>query len=192
MTCRARWFPLLMLAVLTGCAAVPSVSPPRLIASQAMLDFHGLSAVTLYPSLKLDAAVPLSWQQLKPEQMGPLAHRQWRSPTRSTGLGLAYIKLPWPVSPRFLIWVAKMQYAKRTTRDGKPAGQLLAEWTDPQGREWFDAEDEKFHVQGYAVTDGFDAWVVYAAYRRSALNWPELALANRAVRSALPAPLVHP
>ena len=185
-----RWY-LVVLPLLAACAPVPSVSPRRLIAHQAMLDFSGLLPVTLQSDVNVYVSVPSSWKRLAAERVPRIVHQQWRSPTRETGLGIAYLDLPFHVSPKLLIWFAKMEYAKQTTPDGKPRGQLLSEWTDAEGREWFDAESDRYHVQGYAVTSGSDAWVVYAGYKvRSGLNWPEWAMAMRSIETALPAPLV--
>ena len=174
-----------------ACAPTPSVFPQQLIAHQALLDFNGLLPTTLQTRLKIYLSAPASWTRLPQERATRIAHQQWRSPTHQTGIGIAYLDLPFHVSPKLLIWFAKMEYAKQTTPDGQPRGHLIAEWTDADGREWFEAENDRFHVQGYAVTAGSDAWVVYSAYKiRTGINWPELALATRSIQTALPEPLV--
>lgn len=187
---RARSILLPLLLLISGCAVSPSVSPKRLIASQAMLDFEGLSPTRLQPKLKVYAALPASWTRLPTKVSGPIIHQQWRSPSHQTAVGIGYIRLPFPVSAKFLIWLAKMQYADDANKAGKSADVAIKEWTDPTGREWFDAKTDKYHLQGYAITDGFDAWIVYSGYKRGiGVNWPELALATRSMKSVLPVPL---
>ena len=154
-----------------------------------MLDFSGLAQPTFLADVKADVAAPEDWRAIPP-QVGPLfVHRQWRSPSHDTGMGVAHVKLFWPVGPEVLIWFAKTQYARHASATGRPEGRLLGEWTDPLGRRWFEAENEYYHVRGYAQCDGFDAWVVYTGYRITVpARWPELATAQRAVDAVVPRP----
>jgi len=183
----------LVLPALVGCQPVQSVSVHRLIAHQALIDFSGLKPAQTIEDLKVTASLPQKWQAL-PLQKKPLyTHQQWRSPTRSTGFGVAYVHLPLPISARTVVWFAKNQYASQSTKDGKPEGKLIAQWTDGVGREWFEAENAKYHITGYAVTSGFDAWIVYSGYRlKDPINPGEVATASRSCETILPTPLVSP
>ena len=83
-----------------------------------------------------------------------------------------------------MVWFAKKEYAKgRPDADGK----VLSEWVDPLGRSWFEAQNEKYHIRGYVVVKGFDAWVVYFGYRT---HYPpdvaEISLAARSAETAVP------
>jgi hypothetical protein len=182
----------LLLPVL-GCQPTQSVSVRRLIEHQALIDFSGLKPSQTIENLKVAASIPQKWDAL-PLQRKPLyMHQQWRSPSRSTGVGVAYIRMPIGVSAKTIVWFAKLQYAKQSTKDGKPEGQLIGEWTDSIGREWFEAENAKYHVKGYAVTSGFDAWIVYSGYRvKDPINPAELAMASRSMDTILPTPLAAP
>ena len=76
------------------------------------------------------------------------------------------------------------EYTKRAD-DGK----VLAQWTDSIGRPWFEVENAKFHVRGYVVTSGMDAWIIYAGYRMLETPEPEeIALAGRSLETILPIP----
>ena len=59
-----------------------------------------------------------------------------------------------------IAWLAQKEYSKRSD-DGK----LLATWEDNLGRPWFEAENTRFHVRGYIVSRGFEAWIIYCGYR---------------------------
>ena len=61
-------------------------------------------------------------------------HQQWRSPTRITGVGVAYLRLPIPLSPKAILWFAKSEYNKKKTSEGRDLGQ----WVDATGRHWFE------------------------------------------------------
>jgi hypothetical protein len=184
---------LFILISVGGCQTTQSLSVDRLIAHQAMIDFSGLGPTQTIEQLKVTASIPRKWEAL-PLQESPLyVHQQWRSASHSTGVGVAYVHLPLPVSAKTIIWFAKMQYSSQNTRDGKPQGNLLGEWTDAMGREWFEAENYKFHVKGYAITKGFDAWIVYSGYRiRDPMKPAELGMAARSMDSILPTPIAGP
>jgi hypothetical protein len=177
--------------VFTGCQAAQPVSGTRLIAHVAMIDFSGLGSSAPLDDIKVTAALPCGWMPVPPQANALFVHEQWRSPSHSTGLGVAYIHLPLPMSARMLLWFAKSQYTSQHA-DATAQGALIGEWTDSLGREWFEGENAKYHVKGYAVTDGFDAWVVYSGYRlRSAPDAAEISLAERSVDSVVPLPLLR-
>jgi hypothetical protein len=124
------------------------------------------------------------------------SHQQWRSPSASAGVGVAYIHTPIPLSTDMLVWFAKNEYAKRqasgdksgaTTRPADIGGRLIGEWTDSLGRHWFEAESTKYHVKGYAMTRGCEAWIVYSGWRvKSKPCEAEIALGARAADSVVP------
>ena len=173
---------------LTGCQSQQPVLASRLIAHVAMIDFSGLGAPAPITDLKVEASIPEGWTTLPPQTNPIYTHYQWRSGTHMTGVGIAYVHLPLPMSARTLLWFASAKYSGKTA-DGK----LLSEWTDTVGREWFEAENAKYRVRGYAVTNGFDAWVVYSGYRlRGAPNPVEISVAARSTDSVVPLPIVKP
>jgi hypothetical protein len=175
------------LLLLVGCQSNSPGMGTRLIANAAMIDFAGLDATTEIADVDVRGGIPSEWEAMPAQSNALFTHRQWRSPSRATGVGIAHIGLPWPVSAKTVIWFAKTQYGKKAEASG---GRFIDEWTDALGREWFEAENEKYHVKGYAVTSGFDAWVVYVGYRRRGLpHAEEIGLANRSLESVVPIPM---
>lgn len=178
----------LLVAFAGGCQASKPEVVSRLAAHVSMIDFAGLAPAKAMPDVKVTAAVPARWEAAPTQGNALFTHRQWRSGTRTTGVGVAHINMPLPMSAQTLLWLAKGQYAKAAG----PAhgGQLTNQWTDAIGREWFEGENDKYHVKGYAVTSGFDAWVVYTGYRlRAPPNPVDISLGFRAVDSVVPFPL---
>jgi hypothetical protein len=165
-----------------GCQFSRPVSNYRLIEHQALVDFSGLDSTMRREPLKVICAVPRGWEGLPLQKTPLLAHQQWRSPSAATGVGVAYVHLPFPLSTDAVIWLAKQKYAQR-----KGDGQMIAEWNDGLGRHWFEAEDRRFHVRGYAVVEGFSAWFVYFGYRiNRPLHPGEISVACRALETVVP------
>jgi hypothetical protein len=178
---------LLVLALLVsagGCQTSGTVSNRRLIEHQAMIDFSGLKPAEPLEAIKASCALPRQWEALPLKKTALYAHQQWKSPSTHTGVGVVYVRLPLPLSERTLLWFAKREYTK-SSNDGK----LIGQWTDDLGREWFEAQNNKYHVRGYAIVRGFNAWMVYFG---SKSGYPpdvaELSLAARAVETFLPDP----
>ena len=167
-----------------GCQSSAPTTNRRLIEHQAMIDFSGLQPAQTIDGVKASCSVPHQWEALPVKKTGLYSHQQWKSPSTHTGFGVVYIRLPFPLSERTLLWFAKREYTK-ASEDGR----LIAQWTDDLGREWFEAQNNKYHVQGFALVRGFNAWVVYFG---SKANYPpdvaELGLAARAVETVLPDP----
>ena len=110
-------------------------------------------------------------------------HEQWRSPSTHTGVGVVYAYLPLPLSGKD----GRLVCQSRNTRKQNEEGRVIAEWTDALGRSWFEAENEKYRVRGFVVTQGFQAWVVYFGYRvKFAPNIAEIGLASRATETVAP------
>ena len=185
----ARRLPLLavvaaLLACAGGCQSSAPTSNRRLIEHQAMIDFSGLQLAETVEAVKASCSVPHQWETLPVKKTPLYAHQQWKSPSTHTGFGVVYIRLPLPLSERTLLWFAKREYTK-ASEDGK----LISQWTDDLGREWFEAQNNKYHVQGYAVVRGFNAWVVYFGSKTAyPPDVAELGLAARAVETFLPDP----
>ena len=174
-----------LLAVLLwacGCQQSAPVSGRRLIEHQALVDFSGLKPAGRIEAVRTSLAIPRHWDLMPPRMTALYSHEQWRSPSTHTGVGVAYIHTPIPLSPKLVVWLAKQEYSKRAS-DGK----VLDEWTDALGRYWFEAENEKYHIRGYVVAKGFSAWVVYVGYRVTyAPDLAEISLAARSLETAVP------
>jgi hypothetical protein len=173
---------LILFSYVGGCQSATQVSGRRLIEHQAFIDFSGLRKDEVVASVRTTIAAPRQWEDM-PLQANPLfIHQQWRSPSTHTGVGIVLAHLPLPLSAKTVVWFAKQQYA-RDQKDGK----VLDEWVDPLGRSWFEAENEKYHLRGYVVVKGFEAWVVYFGYRT---HFPpdvaEISLAARSAETAVP------
>jgi hypothetical protein len=170
---------LLCLIASTGCQGVKTDA----IASQrAFIDFAGLGPVTNFRALGASGSVPLIWDPLPLKENSLYSHEQWRSPTLTTGVGIAFIHLPFPLPAGAVLWFAQREYTARES-DGRSLGR----WTDDVGRDWFAAENKRFYVRGYVITRGMDAWIVYCGYRRANAPKPyEFSLAVRSMETIVP------
>lgn len=175
---------LLVLSTLAGsCQSGPPVSSRQLIEHQALIDFSGLKRDEQVPWVKTTIATPRRWEVMPTQSNALYAHQQWRSPSTHTGVGVIYARLPLPLSAKMVVWFAKQQYAKKDA-----GGKILSEWVDSVGRSWFEAENARFHIRGYVVMQGFDAWVVYFGYRtKYQPDLGEISLAARSAETAVPA-----
>ena len=175
---------LALLLYAAGCQTSAPITNRRLIEHQAMIDFSGLKPAETVEAVKASCSLPRQWEAMPVKKTGLYSHQQWKSPSTHTGMGVVFIRLPLPLSEHTLLWLAKREYTKASD-DGK----LIGQWTDEVGREWFEAQNNKYHVRGYAIVRGFNAWLVYFG---SKTGYPpdlaELALAARAVESFLPDP----
>jgi hypothetical protein len=176
---------ILLSALGSGCQITQSVSATRLIQHQAMIDPSGLKDTSICDDVKVHVAAPQKWEQLTPRKTAVYTDMQWRSPSRMTGIGVAYVRLPLPIPASTVAWLAEKEYTKRSD-DGK----LLSLWSDALGRPWFEAENSRFHVRGYIVTRGFEAWIIYCGYK---LEQPpsaaELSVAGRSLETIVPTPI---
>jgi hypothetical protein len=165
-----------------GCQVGPTVTSRQLANYHAMLDFSGLKPQETVGAVKVSLSPPRDWTVL-PLQKGPLfTHQQWKSPSGVCGVGAVYIRMPLPFSANTLVWLAKKEYTKRSNE-----GRVIDEWVDELGRPWFEAGNADYHVRGYAMTDGLDAWIVYSGYKTQKPLVPEeFALAIRSAETISP------
>ncbi len=170
---------------MSGCQLQSSVTAARLIRHQQVMNTTGLQDVATFDAVKARAAAPQKWDQLKVKKTALYSDVQWRSPTHQTAVGIVYIRMPLPFPASTLMWFAKQEYCKRS-EDGK----LVDQWTDNFGRPWFEAESKRYHVRGFVITKGFEAWIVYSGYRTEKPLIPdEVAAAKRAQESIMPTPI---
>lgn len=174
------------LCVTAGCQMTQQASVKTLVERRSVIDLSDLAPLEDVETVKASLSAPRSWSLLPLHKMGPMTHQQWKSPSGNTGVGVAYIRLPLPLSAKTLMWLAKGEYRKKEN-DGK----LLDQWTDDLGRPWFEAENNKYRVRGYVTVKGFDAWIIYCGYKRAKpLNPEELSLAVRSVSTIIPTPML--
>jgi hypothetical protein len=178
------------IAALTGCQAIQPNLGDRMAAHAANVDLSGLYPDFNLPELNVRAAIPRGWQPMAIDTSPLYVHEQWRSLRHNTGVGVAYIHMPLPMSAKAVVWFARQEYSKQATTEHSPDASLLGEWTDALGREWFEGENEKYHVRGYVVTSSMDAWVVYSGYRlKTPPSKKDFNLALRSMESIVPLPL---
>jgi hypothetical protein len=173
-------------ALAGGCSVGKTIPSRRLIEHQAVIDFSGLKPAEVNEPLKVNAAVPRTWEQVGPNKHSipgfSVTHTQWRSPSVHTAVGAAHIGMPLPFSADLLLFLAKQQYTSRSTD-----GRIIAEWKDELGRSWLEAENNKYHVQGYALAQGFEGWFVYFGYKNDQPpEMSEITLAARSVETFVP------
>ena len=182
-----RWIKLVLglaLAALSGCQ-IRSVSVTEMEEHQSLVNHSGLSALHINDILKISCTPPANWEALPLTQNLLYAHQQWRSPDHHVGMGVAYMRTPIAFSPQMMIWFAKTEYT--ACSDG--SGHLIAQWTDGLGRCWFEAENDQYHILGYAMTHGLDAWMVYSGYRvKTHPPDGEILLASRGADTVTPLP----
>jgi hypothetical protein len=165
-----------------GCQVQQTVTNRRIIEHQALIDFSGLRSPEVIESLRASCSVPSTWQALPRQETALYVHEQWKSPSTHTGVGVAYIRMPIPLSENAILWLAKKEYTNKSTD-----GREIAQWTDAVGRRWFEAENNKYHVQGYVIARGFSAWVVYFGYKTAyPPDFAEMSLAARAAEMVVP------
>ncbi|HET6250602.1 MAG TPA: hypothetical protein VFE47_23140 [Tepidisphaeraceae bacterium] len=175
---------IILMFAATGCqSSAPTVSNRILIAHLPGVDFSGLKPMHTIGTVKVECSVPDHWKTLRLDRNSLYTHQQWKSPSGATGTGVVYASLPFPLSAKTLLWFAKLEYSKATSGTGEPLGQ----WTDSLGRPWFEAENEKYHVKGYAVVNGANAWIVYYGYKIARpVNPSEMSVAARFVDTIIP------
>lgn len=174
------------LFTLTGCQVSQTVPAQRLIQHQVMIDCSGLMEQETVAEVKAHIAPPQKWDKLAAKKTLLFTDSQWRAPSRMTGVGVAYVRLPIPLPAKALIWIAKREYAQKAG-DGK----LIAEWTDELGRPWFEAENSTYHIRGYAMTKGFEAWIIYCGYKMiEPPSAADLGLAGRCLETIVPTPFL--
>lgn len=165
-----------------GCQTAQPVSMNRLINHQAMIDFSGLASLKHCDTVKAEVAPPTSWKELVPKKTSIYTDMQWRAPSGNTAVGVAHVNMPLPFDAGAVVWFAKHRYAKQSED-----GRLLGQWVDALGRSWFEAENHKYHVRGFVVTKGFEAWICYSGFKtQEPIDTSELALAARSLESMVP------
>src|SRR5688572_12040592 len=87
---------LLLATAGSGCQS-QTVTAAQLAHRQRVIDTTGLKDVETYPIVKARAAAPRTWEQLNVKKTKLFTDMQWRSPSRLTGVGVAYIRLPLPL-----------------------------------------------------------------------------------------------
>jgi hypothetical protein len=168
-----------------GCQTTATVTVRRLINHQAMIDFSGLKEPEMVDAVKINVAPPNSWTALSLKKTSLYTDMHWKSPSGTTGVGVAYLKLPFPLSPKMLLWFAKSQYSSKSN-DG---GRMIGEWTDELGRAWFEGANDKYHARGFVITHGREAWIVYCGYKTvQPPDAAELGLAARCLDTIVPLP----
>jgi len=164
----------------------PAASKALITEYRASLDETGLALPVAVDPLRVNAALPSGWQALGMQKSALYTHQQWRSPSKRTGVGVTYVRMPLPLSTKTLVWFAMNEAAKKTN-DGK----IIRQWKDELGREWFEAENNKYHMTGYVMTRGFDAWINYCGYRTQEPMEPlEIQLGNKALDTVMPLSVV--
>jgi hypothetical protein len=185
--CRFRSVGVLILVsslslLLTSCQLGPSVTTRQLLAHQAFVDFTGLAPSKNVEILKVAIAPPRDWEQIETKKSALYTHLQWRSPSHANAVGVAYLHLPIALSAKTIAWLAKREYT-----DQAADGKLLGEWTDSLNRPWFEAENNRYHVRGYVITRGSEAWIVYYGFKLAAPpDATEMSLAARSMETIVP------
>jgi hypothetical protein len=184
----ARMLPAVLgLFLLAGCQMGPSISTARLIQHQAFIDPTGLKESQVCAAVKVHVSAPQKWVALEPKHSALYTHMQWRSPSKMTGLGVCYIHLPLPLPADMIVWLAEKEYSKKSDD-----GRIIAHWEDAMGRPWFEAENNRYHVRGYVVTKGFEAWIIYCGYKREQPpRAAEMGVAARALETIVPTPFAR-
>jgi hypothetical protein len=171
----------LVFACLSGCQTA-GPSRTQLVEYRGQISDLGLADPVSVEALKINASLPNGWEALSAQKSALYTHQQWRSASHRTAVGITYIRMPLPFSARILAGLASNEVGKKTT------GRVHRRWTDELGREWFEAENDRYHLTGYVMTRGLDAWINYCGYRvKEPMHEAEVDLGGRALASILPA-----
>ncbi len=169
--------------LLTACQQ-SNVTGSELLNRQQQSNGSGLAPMTRFAAVHASLAPPQDWTQLPATHGLFYVHQQWRSPDGGTGIGVAYIQLPLPVSPQILLFVAKSQYAKSHSA---VSGNIDTQWTDALGRLWFEGGDADLRVRGYVMTRGLEAWIVYSRHHlKGSASEHDIAMADRTADAVVP------
>lgn len=175
----------LAVAALGGCQ-VRGVSTAELTANQEQLTSQEPAPLLTERDLHITCAPPAHYQRLRTNRTLLYTHQQWRALSRNAGFGVVYIHTPVAVSPEVLLWFAKSQYAQKEKPD-QGRGRLLRQWIDRLNRHWFECENGRYHVRGYAMCQGLDNWIIYSGWRvRTPATPKELQTIQAAVESVAP------
>jgi hypothetical protein len=173
---------LIIFPFLSGCQVANVPSAAKLVEHRENIDDAGLREPVASEPVKVNISSPSGWQLLGTQKAALYTHQQWRSPSKRTAVGVTYVKMPLPLSTKTLVWFA-MNEAGKKANDGK----IIRQWNDSLGREWFEAENNKYHMTGYVMTRGFDAWINYCGYRVQEEKVPaEIELGTKSLDSILP------
>jgi hypothetical protein len=168
-----------------GCVVAPPVSTRQILRQQQLLDFTGLLPAQTVEDLKVKWSAPRGWEALPAKSGLMFTHQQYRSPSGVTGVGVAYVRLPFPVSSNMIAWIAQREYLKK--HDDQKEAKLLGRWSDSAGREWFEGVNNKYHGTGYVMTRGNEAWIVYSGWRvMFPPNAEEISVSRRSVQTIVP------
>ena len=171
--------------LLVGCQMGPMPSKAELLEVREAVDETGLGLPMAVKEVNVNAALPSGWLSLGIQKAAMYTHTQWRSPSKRTAVGSTYVKMPLPISTKTLVWFAMNEAGKRTK------GQIIRQWTDELGREWFEAENTKYRMTGYVMTRGFDAWINYYGYRIAEPKQDEeVGAAERSLNTFMPLSVV--
>ena len=171
-----------LLVPLAGCQTTTKVRERRMIETILNMDFTGLKPPEKIEPLRVSISPPKTWETMPLVKTPVYAHQQWRSPSRLTGVGVAYARLPLPLSRGMVLWLARKEYTKRAND-----GRVIDQWDDDTGRTWFEGENKKYHVRGYVRVEGFGVWFVYYGHKTGTAPDPaEISLAARCVDTILP------
>lgn len=172
----------LLAGLSVGCQTGKPIQSQRLIEHQALVDFSGLKPAEHIPELNVHGALPAHWTRSPFQKTALYSQTYWRSPSGHTGVGAVDIHLPLPISADMVLWLAEREYTKKAND-----GRLIAKWKDELGRSWFEAESKSYHVRGYALAQGFEAWVVFFGYRLDRPPEPgEIGIAARSADTFIP------
>jgi hypothetical protein len=173
-------------SLLSGCQSANLPSAGQLIEHRDSIDASDLLPCSEVEQLNVSLALPNGWKALGVQKNPLYAHQQWRSPSKRTAVGVTFIHMPLPLSTKTLVWFAMQEAGKQTQ------GKIIRQWKDDLGREWFEAENVKYHMTGYVMTRGFDAWINYCGYRVQEEKMPqEMEVGGKSLDTIVPLNLVR-
>src|ERR1051325_467327 len=125
-------------AFVSGCQMAAPAPKAAFTDYRQNLSEVGLALPMAVDPLKGNAAFPPGWTSLPLQKTALYTHQQWRSPSKRTGVGVPYVRMPLPLSTKTLVWFAMNEAGKKTNN-----GKIIRQWHDELGREWFEAENDK-------------------------------------------------
>ena len=119
---------LVFFSFLSGCQMAYVPTKAKLVEHLVAVDDTGLAEQSNVAEVKTSAAFPMGWTALPVQKNALSTHRQWRSPSKRTAVGVTYVRMPIPLPTKTLVWFAMQEAGKKTN------GKIIRQWNDELGR----------------------------------------------------------
>src|SRR5688500_4306841 len=110
--CRLGSVVVVVFAFVSGCQMAAPAPRALFTEYRDKVKESGLALPMAVDPLKVNLASPAGWQALPLQKSALYTHQQWRSPSKRTGVGVTYVRMPIPLSTKTLVWFAMNEAGK--------------------------------------------------------------------------------